>query len=100
MAETGNPAPLKAELEVLIKRRKGKELFVDDSISPPTGSRTFQIRVSRKFSYITFVSMVAPSPDWFLGVTNYNLLKKNKFIKERTIKGIVYDAGTDSGITF
>ena len=44
--------------------------------------------------------MIAPSPDWYVGIVNINLHENEKFISERTLDGLVYDAGTDDGLTF
>jgi len=44
--------------------------------------------------------MLAPSPDWYTGIVNLNLYKNNKWVDEMTVKGVVYDAGTDSGVTY
>lgn len=44
--------------------------------------------------------MLAPSPDWFTGITNVNLYEDNRWVKERTIEAYAYDAGTDDGIEY
>ena len=45
--------------------------------------------------------MIAPSPDWFVGVEDVNLINSNnEWIEETEIFLESYDAGTDSGTTF
>ena len=44
--------------------------------------------------------MLAPSPDWYVWIVNLKLYRDSKFIEGETIKGVVYDAGTDSGTTY
>ena len=45
--------------------------------------------------------MLAPSPDWFVGISGENLLNSDKTWKQSLTKELfVYDAGTDSGTTF
>jgi hypothetical protein len=44
--------------------------------------------------------MIAPSPDWFVGVNGLNLFENGSFVNEKTIILYPYDAGTDSGTTY
>ena len=45
--------------------------------------------------------MVAPSPDWFVGVHGLNMLDSNgQFMQSTTVDLAVYDAGTDSGLQY
>jgi hypothetical protein len=41
--------------------------------------------------------MLAPSPDWFVGVAGLDLRAGGAWLPERTVDLFVYDAGTDSG---
>ena len=45
-------------------------------------------------------TMVAPSPDWFVGVRGVPLIEKGKWVERKSIPLYPYDAGTDSGRTF
>jgi hypothetical protein len=49
---------------------------------------------------VTIVSMVAPSPDWFVGVSGLSLLEGDDWISERILQLPAWDAGTDSGPSF
>jgi hypothetical protein len=44
--------------------------------------------------------MLAPSPDWYVGIVDLNLIENGVFIEEKTIYAKTYDAGTDSGQQF
>jgi len=44
--------------------------------------------------------MVAPSPDWFVGVAGLDLLEAGDWAAERVIDLYPWDAGTDSGATY
>ena len=44
--------------------------------------------------------MVAPSPDWFVGVSGLPLFENGQWVEERRIDLVPWDAGTDSGTTF
>ena len=49
---------------------------------------------------MTLVSMVAPSPDWFVGVDGLELFQNNQWRNNVVVDLLPYDAGTDSGATF
>ena len=46
--------------------------------------------------------MIAPSPDWFVGVHDYSLCNQTsgKWIDKRIKDLFLYDSGTDSALTF
>ena len=44
--------------------------------------------------------MLAPSPDWFVGVHGLNLLDQGAWLEEVVVDLFVYDAGTDSGSSY
>jgi hypothetical protein len=44
--------------------------------------------------------MIAPSPDWFIGIDAFNLFPNNKWISDTTINLFGYDAGTEEGDVF
>ena len=56
--------------------------------------------VDRDFPLVTVVSMLAPSPDWFVGVAGLSLLEDGDWVDERVATLFAYDAGTDSGTTY
>lgn len=50
---------------------------------------------------ITVAIALYPSPDWFLGVTRFELCEEdNTWLREREINLYPWDAGTDSGISY
>ena len=46
------------------------------------------------------MTMLAPSPDWILGVHGLNMVQGGEFVEEMTIDLSLYDAGTDSGVSY
>jgi hypothetical protein len=44
--------------------------------------------------------MIAPSPDWFVGVSGLELFRDGLWRRQVTVELQAYDAGTDSGIDF
>ncbi len=101
MAETGGTDILNAEIDQL---EDDTDLIEDEFVAGglPTGtsSTTFEIEVSKEYPLVTVVSMIAPSPDWFVAVENVALYENGTFLDSLTVETEAYDAGTDSGFNF
>jgi hypothetical protein len=63
------------------------------------GSVDLMIDVSPNMSNLSFVTMVAPSSDWFTGFS-IDLMRDGNWLKKKTIPLFVYIAGTDSNQGF
>ena len=60
------------------------------------------IAVTSEYPLVSFINMIAPSPDWFLGVRDLSLCNTTtgKW-EDSAVRGLLpYDAGTDSGTNF
>lgn len=99
MAELGAINPLDIEINDRINNGEGKILFVGSNLGSGVGTITIDIEVDENNPSITLVSMLAPSPDWYVGTVNV-VLKEEDFVKEKTVNVLVYDSGTDSGTSF
>ena len=100
MAETGAPEPLWTELEKA--KQAGKVgAYVTGALLTSPGTKESTIKATQKYRYITVVSMLAPSPDWFVAVRDLELFADNQWQQGFTNQETsVYDAGTDSGTSF
>ena len=100
MAETGAPQPLLAELERAKQEGKVGAYVTGELINSPGTTQT-TIDPTQTYRYITVVSMLAPSPDWFVAVRDFEMFANNEW-KEgfSNYETAVYDAGTDSGTSF
>jgi hypothetical protein len=56
--------------------------------------------MQRDYSLVTLCSMIAPSPDWFVGVDSLNLIEAGQWVTNKTVTLYGFDAGTDSGATY
>lgn len=99
MAETGAKSPLLAEADVL-RGRGVVESTLSGSGIPSPGSTSLTFRVSESHAFVSLVAMLAPSPDWFVGVNGLALRDGSGWISEIVVPLEVYDAGTDSGPTY
>ena len=100
MAEQGRTTPLDTEVEAAIAAGQAQRVLVGDAIDRSPDRVTLDFEISRDFSLLTLVSMLAPSPDWFVGVSGLNLIENGDWVAEKVVVLQPWDAGTDSGATF
>jgi hypothetical protein len=100
MAETGGTSNLVNEINTNITLADRKFVILGDGIGTSPGSRSFTLPVNATHPHLTLVTMIAPSPDWFIGVNGYNLMPGGNWIDNDTVTLYAYDAGTDSGTNY
>jgi hypothetical protein len=100
MAETGGKNPLNEEIGMALLDRNALDLISGSGINPSPGSTSITFKISENFPLVTVVTMIAPSPDWFVGVDSLNLYEDGSFVEEKTVVLYAYDAGTDSGTNY
>ncbi len=99
MAETGNVFPLDNEIDALIANNYAGVRIVGSGIGTPA-STSENFVATTKYSQVSMVTMIAPSPDWFIAVKNVNLIENGQWVSSKTVDAMAYDAGTDSGMGF
>ncbi len=99
MAETGGTGPLEAEAAAAVDQGTAGEVLVGSPINTAVGQTTLTFDVDANNKLVTLVSMMAPSPDWFVGVDGVNLCPDGEWLSG-TVNLVVHDAGTDSGTNF
>jgi hypothetical protein len=97
MAEWGSQTPLDEEVEAAIAAGNAETVLRGGIINPSPGTTSFTFTLSEEFSRVTLVTMVAPSPDWFVGVSGLDLRSAGTWAEELVVELWPYDAGTDSG---
>jgi hypothetical protein len=100
MAERGDPGPLAGEVEAAMAAGAAQQVLLGEGIRSSPGGESLEFEISRDFPLVTLTSMLAPSPDWFVGVHDVDLLADGDWTDEATVSLDVYDAGTDSGPTY
>lgn len=100
MAETGGKSPLDGEIAVLIDNGDACGVISGGGINPSPGSVMVTFTVTQDCPLVSVVSMVAPSPDWFVGVSGLSLLEDGGWVEQKVVELAPYDAGTDSGGTY
>lgn len=71
-----------------------------DGPVPSGGNLTVRVTANCEHPYLTVLSMIAPSPDWIVQLSNMPLLRRGRFIRGRKGYLIAYDCGTDDGGNF
>lgn len=100
MAERGRQTPLDLEVDAAIRAGHAQSLLVGSDVPSSPGSTSLDFQASVEYPLVTLVTMVAPSPDWFVGVSGMSLLENGDWVPERAVELFPYDAGTDSGRTY
>ncbi len=98
-AEDGNAFPLLAEIDSMIAARQAIASFI--LFFPQINGQTqTSFYANSNFSRCSFMSMLAPTPDWFTGLSDVDLHAGGNWVKDTTINVYTWDAGTEEGDVF
>jgi len=100
MAETGSKSPLSSEIQRVIDGGQGQTLISGGGISNSPGMVSVEFDMSNSHPLVSITTMIAPSPDWFVGVRDLNLFENGDWVNSKSVQVGVYDAGSDSGASF
>ena len=81
MAETGSTSTLSDEINLAIEDGTSAERITGSGTGSP-GTVTTTFSLTSEFHLVTLVSMIAPSPDWFVGVSGLSLLQNGVWVDE------------------
>jgi hypothetical protein len=91
---------LDAEVDALIASGGACVQISGGGINPSPGVVEVTFVVSEDCPAVSVVTMIAPSPDWFVGVSALNLLEDGVWVDKMVVELLPYDAGTDSGVSY
>ena len=113
LAEGGKTAELEKVIKAAGDDVKGDPIVEKQSDNNPgevregginaKGTVVFEIEVSKTHPLVTLLTMIAPSPDWFVGVNadNLSLMEEDGTWKStESVNLFAYDAGTEEGDMF
>ncbi len=100
MAELGDKTALMQEVQSAITAGTADGVLSGGGIGVSPGSVSLTFDVDDAYPLVTLVSMLAPSPDWFVGVSGLSLRENGAWIPQVAVDLHVYDAGTDSGPSY
>ena len=98
VAELGNTATFESE----IKANMNAVAVIEKSLpSGGTPTATVDFTVTTAHPLVTLLTMIAPSPDWFVGVSGLSLLDaQGDWLAAHMVDLFPYDAGTEEGTEF
>lgn len=99
MAEFGGKTALLQEVAAALLAGSAERQLSGGGPSA-NGSVSLIFDISRDFPLVTLVSMIAPSPDWFIGVNGESLLENNRWVESKVVPLHLHDAGTDAGPSY
>ena len=99
MAEVGGTSALKSEINANSNALAIIEQFI---ASGGTATATVDITLTTDHPLVTLTSMIAPSPDWFVGVSGLSLRNTadDGWQPSLAVNLFPYDAGTEEGTEF
>ncbi len=102
VAETGETSTLSSEIDAAIAAGLAGDLALGAStlVYSPGTTRT-RVTVTEEHPLVSVVSMIGPSPDWFVGVHGLDLRDEHGLWRDNVVVQLFpYDAGTDNGMDF
>ncbi len=99
MAERGRTTPLDEEVNAAIASGRAQHLLQGPALERSPGSIAIEFDITRTFPLVTLVTMIAPSPDWFVGVSGVPLFTDGQWRDVVDLELFAFDSGTDSGPT-
>ena len=100
VAERGQTTAIRGELERAKREGTVYDIAIASSDIDAGEKFSLNIMVDEEHPLISVISMMAPSPDWFIGVRDVNMYGNNGWVKTLSRENPPYDAGTDSGFNF
>ena len=98
VAETGRTATFRSE----INASPNAVTVVEQGLpNGPTPTATVDVTLTTTHPLVTLVAMIAPSPDWFVGVSGLSLRDaRGQWRARQQVDLFPYDAGTEEGTEF
>lgn len=100
MAEQGNTSVLLSEVDTAVAAGTARRGVLGKPLATTPNNVQITVELDDEFPLLTLVTMVAPSPDWFVGVHGLPLYDQGQWVSKQVVELLPYDAGTDSGVTF
>ena len=98
MAETGGTSTLRSEIRARIPAGALSVITGSGLGNSPARTPPSQVIVRLDYPLVTLVTMIAPSPDWFVGVSGLSLMDEfGQWVEELEFTLYPYDSGTDDG---
>lgn len=82
------------------EENEGKFIIQTENTIAANASKTFNLTITPTRSRVTILANINPSPDWFVGVSSFDIIDGETLITNATIGLQAIDAGTSTGDTY
>lgn len=100
VAETGSKFSFEQEIIQEKAANRAQFLLSGSGLSTGVNRTSLEFDINESYPLVTLISMLAPSPDWFMGVHDLLLFRNGQWVQSLSMNLPLYDAGTDSGRRF
>ncbi|WP_375750962.1 spondin domain-containing protein [Vibrio sp. HN007] len=100
VAETGGTDTIKTEIGDIQNLGNSQSLIEGSGLPFGQTETSVSFTLDKSFSLVSVITMIAPSPDWFIGVDSLDLFESGSWKDEVVVQLKVYDSGTDDGTVF
>jgi len=100
LSEEGKHTPLDEEIKSAIASGSAGTLFESGPLRDFNDSLVATVHVDAQHPLVSLVAMVAPSPDWFTGVNDVNLMENGSWTQAKSLELYAWDSGGDDGLTY
>lgn len=100
VAEIGSTTALAGEINQKIQAGTVGSLILRPGNIGPSSTVTIDFTIDSEHHLVSMLTMIAPSPDWFVGLSSLDLRDENQWLDQLTIELNNYDAGTEEGEQF
>ena len=100
---SGRTGTLVNEINAKITAKKAWKLILPGGsrLGPEVMRTGIDVEVTANFSKVSIITMLAPSPDWFIGIDSLDLCDNGKWRESMNITMLPpWDAGTEGGTGF
>ena len=100
VAENGRPKTLEAEFAEGMRRGQINAIVYGPGFKEVPAAKDISFSTTPEHPLFSFVTMIAPSPDWFTGISDFQLFQDGAWIEEAELTLWAWDSGTDFGPTY
>jgi spondin N len=100
LSEECKHAPLDAEIKAAIAAGNALALSESEPLKDFSQKASTEVKVDGTHPMVSLVAMIAPSPDWFAGVSDVELMENGTWVASKTVDVMPWDSGGDDGATY
>ena len=100
VAETGSTSQWASEVSTAIAASTARASISVSNGFGATASGSAFFDVSDGFPLVSLIARLAPSPDWFVGVSGLSLQEAGEWVLHKEVPLYPFDAGTEEGTGF